>query len=211
MTYACTIRRVANALVGVLLVCATITAYGTPVRVVVPSDSALWQRSLRIAIDQNGVREATGKNDGKMVESYLRSVGLGKGNPYCQAGQYWAFARAAAELSMPTTEIPLLRTGSTQAAWNHAVRTGRKTAVAPKAGDIITWWTAGTYKGHVERVVSVSRGGWVRTIGFNTSSGKAGSQRDGGGVYLRYRNWVSPDMRMLVRGFTGYTKKGNAQ
>ncbi|HRN93068.1 MAG TPA: hypothetical protein PLS87_11660, partial [Ferruginibacter sp.] len=32
-----------------------------------------------------GVREATGKNDGQEVELFLKSVGLGKGYPWCAA------------------------------------------------------------------------------------------------------------------------------
>ena len=34
---------------------------------------------------QIGVREATGRNDGKQVELYLKSVGLGKGYAWCAA------------------------------------------------------------------------------------------------------------------------------
>jgi hypothetical protein len=39
---------------------------------------------------QVGVREATGHNDGKEVEAYLRYCGLKKGDPYCAAGQAWS-------------------------------------------------------------------------------------------------------------------------
>jgi hypothetical protein len=186
---------------------AAIAAQAAPQRVALPSDSTLWYKSLAIAQTQVGVREATGRNDGPQVRAYLRSVGLGVGNPYCQAAQYWAFAEASKQLSLPPQAIPILKTGSTQAAWHNAVRRGRKTELLPLRGDLITWWTKGTSFGHVERVVRVMSGGWVQTVAFNTSSGSRGSQRDGGGVYLRYRNWVTPDMRMLVRGFTGFYNK----
>lgn len=174
-----------------------------PVRVMVYSNADLWERSLAVAVSQVGVRERTGRNDGPQVESYLRSVGLGKGHPYCQAAQYWAFQTAAKELQLPMTSIPILRTGSTQRAFDHAVATGKRSVLIPLVGDLITWRASSGYKGHVERIIEVRSGGWVRTIAFNTSAGKQGSQRDGGGVHIRYRNWITPDMRMLVRGFIG--------
>lgn len=40
---------------------------------------------------QIGVRELTGKNDGKQVENYLASVNLQKGNPWCAAFLFWNF------------------------------------------------------------------------------------------------------------------------
>ncbi len=46
---------------------------------VVLTSNTLVERALDIAISKNGVREATGKNDGVEVEKYLASVGLGKG------------------------------------------------------------------------------------------------------------------------------------
>lgn len=183
-------------------ICAVI-ARSQPVRVTVPCDATLWERSLSTAIAQNGVREKTGKNDGTEIEAYLSSVGLRKGQPYCQAAQYWTFSQAAKQIGISITRIPLLRTGSTQRAWQHSVRTGRRTTISPMPGDLITWGSRKGYTGHVERVIAIKTGGWVQTIGFNTSAGKAGSQRDGGGVHIRYRNWITPDMRMLVRGFTG--------
>lgn len=39
---------------------------------------------------QIGVREATGHNDGKEVQKYLHSVGLGKGYPWCAAFVTWS-------------------------------------------------------------------------------------------------------------------------
>jgi len=40
---------------------------------------------VRIAADELGVREATGNNDGKRVEAYLRYTNLGKGYAWCAA------------------------------------------------------------------------------------------------------------------------------
>jgi len=196
------------AIMSAIFLLAVIASMATPLRIELACSRQLWYTSLDIAVSQNGVREKTGRNDGVMIERYLASVGLGKGHPYCQAAQYWTFVQAANKLGLPTSSIPIARTASTRTAWQQARRNGVIVPTKPKRGDLITWAVSRTYKGHVERVVSVRTGGWVQTIGFNTSSGKRGSQRDGGGVHLRYRNWISPDMRMLVIGFTGrYTMK----
>ena len=52
-------------------------------------DSCVWLQ----ASSQIGVEEATGKNDGPQVESYLASVGLKKGNPYCAAFLAWCLKK----------------------------------------------------------------------------------------------------------------------
>lgn len=51
-----------------------------------------WRDSLvLIAESQVGVRELTGKNDGKEVEAYLLTCRLKKGNPWCVAFLNWCF------------------------------------------------------------------------------------------------------------------------
>ena len=49
---------------------------------------------MMAAYSQLGVHEATGANDGKAVEMYLRSCGLGKGYPWCAAYVNWVFDQA---------------------------------------------------------------------------------------------------------------------
>lgn len=49
---------------------------------------------LSIAESQVGVRELTNRNDGKQVEQYLASVGLGKGYAWCAAFVTWTFRKA---------------------------------------------------------------------------------------------------------------------
>jgi len=160
----------------------------------------LLSKSHELALSQVGVKEATGKNDGKQVEKYLASVNLSKGNPYCAAGQYWCFKEGARLLKLDEFLIPIYKTGSTYLMFNKA-KLGRKVRYKPKKNDLLFWIVTTT--GHVERIDSVMKGGWVRTIGFNTSSGK-GNQREGEGVYLRKRNIYSPLSRMKVRGLIGW-------
>ena len=47
---------------------------------------------IELANQQVGVRELTGNNDGEMVEMYLHSVNLKKGDPWCAAFLGWLFS-----------------------------------------------------------------------------------------------------------------------
>jgi hypothetical protein len=176
--------------------------------VLADADSALWYGSMDTLADQVGVREATGRNDGYMVRQYLFSTGLGSGHPWCQAVQYWALRSWAIKLRMSPSRIPILRTASTQAAYDDARRRGVVTRVTkPHEGDLMVWRSFKGYTGHVGRIVARAKGGWVRTREGNTSSG-TGNQRDGDGFYERYRNIYHRLSRMYVRGFIGLPAYG---
>ena len=54
-----------------------------------PKLMALRVELVAVAASQVGVREKTGKNDGKEVAMYLREVGLHEGYAYCAAGLTW--------------------------------------------------------------------------------------------------------------------------
>jgi hypothetical protein len=47
----------------------------------------------KVYLSYEGVREATGKNDGPKVEMFLKSTGLGKGNPWCAAFVHFCLER----------------------------------------------------------------------------------------------------------------------
>lgn len=155
---------------------------------------------MSVALSQIGVRERTGHNDGAEVEAYLRSVGLGAGSPYCWAGQYWCFLQVTPRGMNP----PILRTGLCSAGWSDALRRGNATEFRVQRGDLLVWRHLTGPQGHVERSTTGElRGGWVRTAAFNTTSTNTGSQREGGGVYLRARNVRHPLGRMILRGSIG--------
>ncbi|NPE47776.1 CHAP domain-containing protein [Sphingobacterium sp. arapr2] len=58
------------------------------------SRSALRQRIVDIALNEIGVKEATGNNDGARVEEYLSYTGLGKGYAWCAAFVSWCYGKA---------------------------------------------------------------------------------------------------------------------
>lgn len=138
--------------------------------------------SLRIAVartyySQIGVVEATGRNDGQQVETYLQSVGFAKGAPWCAAFVSWVFQQHG---------IPNARSAWSPA-WfpkSRVVWTQGKGQM-PLAADVF-----GIYFGHLRRVGHVGFiDSWGRnfatTIEGNTN--QAGS-REGDGVYRKRRS-----------------------
>ncbi len=57
-------------------------------------DVSVREKVKQSFTSQIGIREKSGKNDGVMVETYLRHCGLGKGNPWCAAFVCWNFSQA---------------------------------------------------------------------------------------------------------------------
>lgn len=169
----------------------------------VKSDSLLVNKSLELAISENGTKEKTGKNDGYKVEQYLKSVNLRRGNPYCAAFQYYVFMKINDSLSL-NKSIPIAKTGLANGIYNVAKKNGSKGVYEAKINDLIVWKYPDSYSGHIERIIKVKRGGWVTTIAGNTSNGKTGSQREGNGVFIRERNIYHPIGRMRIRGLIGF-------
>ena len=165
-------------------------------------NNALLLKSEQYAKSQIGVTERTGHNDGPQISAYLKSVGINFPAAYCYAGQYWCFDQAAKDLKMKN---PLPKSGMANSAFAHARKHGRKTKYIAHRHDLITWKVRKGWSGHIERIISVSENGNVQTIGFNTSKGTSGSQSNGGGVYVRYRNIYHPLSRLLrIRGLVGF-------
>ena len=144
--------------------------------------STLALRALEIAKSQLYVREKTGKNDGKEVEAYLRSVDLPPGYAWCVAFGYWCFDTAANELSIPN---PMFRTAGVLRLWNNTPVSRRVTD--PQPGDVGIMDFGGG-KGHffiVEERIKTK----VATVEGNTAADPTNKaeDRDGQGVFERLR------------------------
>ncbi len=172
-------------------------------RYILNCDTALLSKSKEIALLQIGVKEKTNKNDGIEVENYLKSVGLPKGYPYCKAGQYYCYAEAN---KIVKTINPIPKSALANKIYDIAQKKNRKCRYIANEHDFIVWRTPKAVTGHIERVIEVNKGGWVKTVAFNTTSGNYGNQRDGGGVYQRKRNILHPLGRMAIRGLVGFNK-----
>lgn len=149
--------------------------------------SKLGQQLIIEAGDQLGVTEATGHNDGPAVESYLKSVDLGKGYAWCMAFVYWCAKRAAEKLGL---QNPLLKTGGVLAEWQSNRGTHTHT---PEQGCIfIMQHPTGGY--HTGVVTGVFAGGVLHTIEGNTNNN---GSREGTSV-LRKTRYVKDMVGFIV-------------
>lgn len=147
------------------------------------STSVLAARALAIARTQLNVRELTGKNDGEAVESYLRSVNLGKGYAWCVAFPYWCFRKASQELQI---ENPLPQTGGVL---DHLNKTKGK-IISPEeaiSGDLVCMDFGGG-RGHMYMVTETFQTAFkeMRAFTIEGNTNIEGS-REGDGVYERNR------------------------
>jgi CHAP domain len=127
---------------------------------------------------QIGVRELTGKNDGKSVEMYLQSVKLGKGYPWCAAFVNWTLLQCGLKPKM----------SAWSPAWfdkNRVVyKRGHSDNKVPDRGDVFGLYFPNLKRiGHVGFIDSWSDKE-VITVEGNTNG--AGS-REGNGVYRKRR------------------------
>lgn len=141
------------------------------------------KRVLSTAVSLIGTSEATGKNDGPIVEAILASTGNSKGDPYCAAFCYWCYMKAGLGGIVP------------RSAWSpdwvaRPTWTRDGGGATPKPGDPFGIYFAS--KGRVAHVGLIRQ--WSRqslvTIEANTSPEAApgsAADRDGGGIWSKRR------------------------
>jgi len=143
-------------------------------------------RVLQIAISQLGVREATGKNDGKAVAAYLKSTGLKEGYPWCAAYVSWVFKIAG--YAEPRT------------AWSPALFPKARQSLAPLPANLFgIYYTTLKRVAHVGFVIKKEKS-WIISIEGNTNMD---GSREGNGVYQKRRH-----MRTIYAYSDWITKKG---
>ena len=110
------------------------------------------------------------------------------GVPFCAMGASWCATDDEDKSVLPGGDFAYVPYGI-----NAAAREGRLVSPMTQAapGDLVCFdWDGDNVADHVG-IVEANYGGWIQTIEFNTSSGAAGSQSNGGGVYRRSRDWDS--------------------
>jgi hypothetical protein len=123
--------------------------------------------------DQLDVREATGNNDGVMVEKYLETCGLPKGYAWCAA--------------FCTYNLNEIGVTNPQSAWSPhwARKKDRIPLKEAKPGDCVSFYYPRLGRvGHVGFYAGRSPDGYLVTIEGNTNRG---GSRNGDGVYKRKR------------------------
>lgn len=152
----------------------------------------------------NGVREATGRNDGPEIQKYQRAVKGHVRSPYCALAITWAYETAGFEhweqlVGNGASACSLLR--STNSIRLPDGKTAKLESVRiqnVKRGDLGGWCNRAQWKGHVFIVVGVERDRngdyWITTVEANTGKDPAigdPRDRDGDGVYRRRRRVTS--------------------
>lgn len=130
---------------------------------------------------QIGVREATGKNDGKAVEMYLKSVNLGKGYAWCSAFVKWSFDQAAVKTTITAWSPSAFNPKNVVLTKDH------KFLKEPRAGDVfVLFYPSLKRVGHTGFYDYTLNSKIYSTVEGNTN--EAGS-REGDGVYRKYRSF----------------------
>jgi len=133
---------------------------------------------------QIGIRELTGKNDGKDVEKYLASCGLSKGNAWCAAFVNWTLKQCGFKTVKNPAWSPSWFVANViwERSQNSEVRSQNN---SPSAGDVFGIWFENKQRiAHVGFIDEWNEGSFCITVEGNTN--EAGS-REGDGVYRKRR------------------------
>lgn len=110
------------------------------------------------------------------------------GVPFCAMFASWCLTDDDGASVIPGGDFAYVPYGI-----NAAAREGRLVSPMTQAapGDLVCFdWDGDGLADHVG-IVEANYGGWLQTIEGNTSSGAAGNQSNGGGVWRRTRDWES--------------------
>ncbi len=157
---------------------------------------------LDTALAYVGTVERGGANRGPRVERFLRSVGLGPGQPWCAA--FVSYVLDAAGVRAPLDgRGRVIRSGL--AAHFITARSIRASEAlrgvkAVPAGAVVVWRRGNGPFGHAGLAVRWD-GARGETVEGNTSAGTSGSQRDGEGVWRRQRV-IQPGSYFRIVSFT---------
>lgn len=136
------------------------------------------------ALNQVGtVEHPAGSNRGPKISDWIKATGYGFGVPWCQC-----FANAVAVHG----GAPQLKDGYTPTVLNSSHPGFRRVRAADAAaGDFVFFKFPGVSSAscdHVGVLLEPPANGVVKAVEGNTSSGTAGSQNNGGGVFVRTRS-----------------------
>jgi hypothetical protein len=137
-----------------------------------------------LAAAKLGIHEIGGDNHGPWVKKFLAEVGLPEGYAWCDAFQSFEMATVAGK-KLPIESASVAQTYNTAAKLGWLV-------IKPARGDLVCYDFDGDgqfddHIGLVVRVVAIGPVLTLETVEGNTSSGNAGSQANGDGVFLRRR------------------------
>lgn len=144
-----------------------------------------------------GIKELTGRNDGRLVELIQKTVdGKAKGEAWCMAQVQSMIAYAEFKTGVRS---PLMATEHCLTLWN-GTPIEQKVRISPLAGAIAIWRHGTTTNGHTEIVLDCDESVF-NAVGANTSGVVDPSKpinREGNGVFYTKRSrFGEGDMKLL--------------
>lgn len=137
---------------------------------------------VAVYYSQIGVRELTGHNDGKQVEMYLSTVGLGRGNPWCAAFVKYCYLKANIVSAKQINGMAL-----SVNTYGKKIFYKQTFIEEPNRGDAFTLYYPSLARiGHTGFYDGRLTESLYKTVEGNTNG--AGS-REGDGVYRKYRSF----------------------
>jgi hypothetical protein len=140
-----------------------------------------------------GIQEATGRNDGKMVEAIQDTVGNASGEPWCMALVQTCIANAERVTGI---ESPVYVSELCYSVW-HKTPKKQRVKYHPLYGAIAIWNDKGTTRGHTEMVRSADNKNF-QAIGGNTSGSTGTVNRDGNACVYTVRPMKTIGKRQLL-------------
>lgn len=174
---------------------------------ILPVRSDIIELLPKVAKSEVGTVEIPiNSNRGERVEMYLKAAHLLGGNPYCMAFIVWCFKECIRALKLDRDKcMPIQSQGNANKCFDYAKKLGKEVLPNPKVGDILIYrHKTVLFRGHACVIVEVIDNNTVITVEGNTSSDDKGSQRDGGGVFIKKRKLNTPLGSLLVRGLIGW-------
>ena len=140
------------------------------------------ERIEAIAVQEIGVQEATGHNDGKRVEEYLAYTGLGKGHAWCAAFVSWCYGQAG--LAAPRNAwspalFPLARRYTAQQIGQGTVR----------QADLFAIYSSSLQRINHVGIVRKKEGNWILTVEGNSAVQVLSKRRPLATIYA-FSNWL---------------------
>lgn len=159
---------------------------------------SIQSKAVQIARGEVGYVEGPRRNQSKYAAARFPSVNF---QPWCGSFVGWVYQQAGFDLGkhvwIPSTQMT--------EAW--ARKHGFWKTSGQREGDLVIYGFGGSKAKHVGIAWPDPGASGYRAIEGNTSPGSAGSQRNGGGVYVRYRGrksirgWV--DMQAVIGHYVG--------
>ena len=150
------------------------------------------------ALANVGVVEVGGENRGTAVETYLRSVGLPAGQPWCAAFVRFRFEAAAVKLGADLPDhfpdsgwVPAYVAWAKQRGVWLPMADAREAPLQVRPGDLCAFWFESKLRcAHIGIVVEPATEDGFFSVEGNTGGG-VGVERDGDGVWRKWRRWSS--------------------